>query len=184
MCVEAAAVSLVGQALGATMDFLGAGSARAEQEAAFRVREQQAHDQLRHNFLSQSIRQVTERDRANARIQRIQRDGDEAIAIATARQAESGVAGQSALEVVQEFERDRSNAIAAELHNANLTDTNIQLAKQGTALRTEAGVLAAVPTPVQGPDLIGSAFEIGAGAYDLFFGPDDVRDRVTQINEG
>lgn len=184
MCVETAAVSLAGQALGAAFDFLGAKSARAEQEAAFRIREEQAHDQLRHNYLSQSIRQVTERDRANARIQRIQQDGDEAIAIATARQAESGVGGQSALEVIQEFERDRSNAIAAELHNADLTDTNIQLAKQGANLRTEAGILSSVPTPVQGPDLLSAAFSIGAGAYDLFFGADDTRDRVTQINEG
>lgn len=169
MCLPVAAVGLITTVVSTAASAVSSAQQASAQEEAYNRNAAKANEQATESFFQTSARQLTEAENSAQRIQDIERDAAEAKAIAATRMAEGGLTGNSAAAVIQEFARDEGDAIARERRNRHLQITQGEFEKRATHLRTEASILAAQPSGVQGPDFIGAALSIGASASELLY---------------
>lgn len=164
MCIPAPAVMIAGQVASTAAQAIGAAGAESEQEKAYRKSADIANKQAEQSYFNLSLKQASERAATARRIQDIEVDARQAEAVAVSRAAEAGVTGASLTAYLQEFARDKGEAIAFEQRNIHLQEAEAEIQRQSIQTRTEASILAAQPAPVEQPDFIGAAFNIAGAA--------------------
>lgn len=131
----------------------------------YRVATELTNDQVVQNYLSMAIRQNSEAEAANQRIQDISNQTKEAMGVARARAAQAGVSGKSVEAMLNEFERDQGVFTANELRSLQIQEANASVEAKSIYTRAQSSLFQARPamTPLENP--LGAALRIGLGAY-------------------
>jgi hypothetical protein len=137
------------------------------QKDLFRVNKQAANENALAGYAALARRDTEEHIAATQAIQQNANRAAAARGTARVAAAESGVSGNSAEAVIDEFTRSELDYQQAVIRRKTFADAQLMEQKRAVRSGQQAAILSALPT-ITGPDYLGAALRLGeqvAGAY-------------------
>jgi len=157
-----AAISAASTATSAIAKNQQAEAQAQHQQQVFQRNKERALEARTQKVFMENLRQQQEAQAASQRIQKTERQAAEARSRARVAAGESGVSGRSVDALLADFYQQEAEFRSAVQHNLQLSDRQSEARKDSLVTQQEGRVAAAQPQPVQRPNFLGAALQIGA----------------------
>ena len=141
---------------------------RQHQENVYERNKQQAMEARNQKTQQEHLRQMQEREAAEADIVTQGREANQARARARVSAAEAGVTGQSVDQMLMDFDRQEGEYRTALSRNFQMSQQQSETRKEMYRNEQQSRTVNAQPDPISSPNLLAGALRIGSSGFGTY----------------